>query len=223
LYQAGYQFANARQDSFWVVIALFGGPANASDTIGYPDGRCPGSNGNPTWKLPGGSGYCRDEDTMPASFTPPFVADWNNDTQRNAFVTYSDTYWNNFDWSTYTLPSTRSASHSFTVDTTTDPHTYDYGADYDADDYARDGADFVTAPPPKGQSATLFSICMGDYCRFYPNNYDPAAAEFLGQYMARYAGGAGANHGLYFYAEDASVVDDAFGAIADNIFTRISQ
>jgi hypothetical protein len=219
LYQAGYQFANARQDSFWVVVALFGGPANASDTLGAPDGKCPGSNGNPTWKLPGGSGYCRDEDTMPVSFTPPLVSDWNNDAQRNAFVTYSETYWNAFDWSTYTPPA-RGASHRFTF---TSPATYNYGADYDADDYARDGADFITAPPPAGQGATLFSICMGDYCRFYPNSNDPASAEFLGQYMARNAGGADANHGLYFYAQDSSVVDEAFGAIADNIFTRISK
>ncbi len=71
---------------------------------------------------------------------------------------------------------------------------------------------------------------MGNYCRGYRNDNDPASAELLGQYMALHAGDSPtsippvtANHGLYFYAEDSDVVDDVFSAIAENIFTRISQ
>ncbi|MBI5953850.1 MAG: hypothetical protein HY865_19525 [Chloroflexi bacterium] len=224
LYEAGYQFANARQDSFWVVISLFGGPANASDTPGYPDGRCPVD----TWEYPGNNGYCRDLDPMPASFNPPAVTSWEPGF-RDDFFAYSNNYWENFDWSTYTF-SPRTASHSFTVNTSTTPPTYTYGADYDADDYARDGADFIAAPQPKGQGATLFAICMGEYCRSYTNSYDPASAEFLGRYMAEHAGDdltavppVTANHGLYFFAEDASVVDEAFLEISKNILTRLSK
>jgi hypothetical protein len=223
LFEAGYQFANARQDSFWVVIALFGGPANASNTFDDRDrGKCPAG----TWTLAGGNGYCRDEDTMPASFTPPAVSDWNITSQRDDFFAYSNNYWENFDWSTYTFANDRGTSHSFTVNTSTTPPTYNFGADYDADDWARDGADFVAGD----QGATLFAICMGEYCRSYPNSNDPASAEFLGRYMAEHAGDdltaippVTANHGLYFFAEDSSVVADAFLEISKNILTRLSK
>jgi hypothetical protein len=212
LYEAGNMFAYARQDSFWAVIALFGGPANASNPVGHVNGLCPGSNNAPTWKLPGGSGFCRDEDPVPTTYNPS--------TYNPAPVDEGG-----FDWSTWTTTS----RHHYTVDTSTTPNTIIYPTRYDADDYARDGADYITSPI-NGQGATLYSICMGSYCRDYPNDNDPASAELLGQYMALHAGDSPtsippvtANHGLYFYAEDSDVVDDVFGAIAENIFTRISQ
>ncbi|CAG1012128.1 hypothetical protein ANAEL_04349 [Anaerolineales bacterium] len=214
LYEAGYQYADARQDSFWVVIALFGGPANASNPTGQPDGLCPPS----TWGLPGGAGYCRDEDDMSSiGWTPPGT--WSPTAATAA---------QNFDWSGY--DPNNATRHHFTIDTSTDPDSYVFPADYDADDYARDGADYVTAPSPKGQGATLFSICMGKYCKAYPNRNDPASGELLGRYMAYHAGDdptaippVTANHGLYFFAQDASVVDDVFGEIAKNILTRLSK
>ena len=60
LVMAGDQFVAARQEAFWVVINLFGGPANATDDSsvfpGAPaNGFCPAS----TWGLPG---WCRDYD-----------------------------------------------------------------------------------------------------------------------------------------------------------------
>lgn len=208
LYNAGYEFANARQDSFWVVISLFGGPANASNPSGYTDGLCPEA----TWSLPSGSGFCRDEDDMSSvGWTVPGT--WNA-----AAATAAQ----NFDWSTYDPDD--ATRHHFTVDNSDpDNPVVVYPAAYDADDFARDGADYVAAAPPDGQGATLFSICMGNYCRAYPNRKDPASGELLGYYMALHAGGPGANHGLYFYAEDASVVGDVFMEIAENIQTRISQ
>ncbi len=227
LYEAGYQFAAARQNSFWVVIALFGGPVNAFNPLGDEDRQCPTS----TWDLSvsaggGGSGYCRDEDIMPgtynaATYNPAPVEDGG------------------YDWSPYVMNDTNSRRHRFTINTATDPDTTVYPAAYNADDYARDGADYITSPTTgttsSGQGATLFSICMGSYCRGYPNTHDPASAELLGRYMALEAGnqynalGARtftANHGLYYYAEQASDLggpNGVFAKIAENIFTRISQ
>jgi hypothetical protein len=76
LHEANSQFANARTDSFWVVIALIGGPANAAVMPGGDPhgGECPGTEGNPTWYFPpetiGGiaypesyAGFCRDRDS----------------------------------------------------------------------------------------------------------------------------------------------------------------
>ena len=172
LFLAGDQFADARQDSFWAVIALIGGPANAAVLPTAPSphvGFCPPA----TWDLPGGSGFCRDLDHPTAT------------------------------------------RHTRNVDGT-------YPANYDADDYARDGADYITSPTT-GQGATLYSICLGRYCSAYPNSFDPASAEHLGQYMALEAGGVNANHGLYFQSNNASDLAQVFASIADNIFTRISQ
>lgn len=233
LYAAGYEFANARQDSFWGVIALFGGPVNASiepdnldNPTTHPNGFCPGSMGTITWTLPGGSGFCRDEDPMPASYHPPVTA-LDTQARKDAFNTYVSAYdWSTYDWKTATR-------HHYTINTTNPSNPVKvYPSNYDSDDYARDAADFVAAPSPNGQGATLYSICMGNYCRAYPNLNDPASGELLGRYMALNAGDqydllgnvtTAANHGLYFYAENSDVVGDVFGAIADNILTRISQ
>ena len=187
---AGEQFANARQDSFWVVIALIGGPANAtSDINGSNNGNgfCPGSLGNPTWNWGGnGSGYCRFRDSTP--YNP-----------------LTDRHWTTID---NTIPGSP---------------VIVYPANYDPDDYARDMADKIAAPNPKGQGATIFAICMGSYCQNYPSP-DPYSAEHLGQYMALQAGDdpsasppITANHGLYFYAENPDQLSGVFAKILDNI------
>jgi hypothetical protein len=95
LYLAGDQFGNgARQDSFWVVISLLGGPANAGvlPSANADEGFCPpkpadapnpqlGASDAPpsgyTWKFPVYpatspatytlQGFCRDRDPMPYS------------------------------------------------------------------------------------------------------------------------------------------------------------
>ncbi len=200
LFMAGDEFADARQDSFWAVIALIGGPANAAVTTANPTGLCPSA----TWDLPGGSGFCRDLDPMPVSFTPPAVSNWSNAAQVNAFNAYVTSY----NWAGYDMSNA-----------TRHPKT---SPNYDADDYARDGADHITSPTA-GQGASLYSICLGTYCRAYPNSYDPASAELLGRYMAYHAGGVNANHGLYFQSNNAADLAAVFQSIADNIFTRISK
>ena len=58
LNMAGDQFISARQEAYWVVIDLFGGPPNATTshiTNGPVNGFCPPED----WGLPG---FCRDED-----------------------------------------------------------------------------------------------------------------------------------------------------------------
>jgi len=224
LYEAGYQFAAGRQDAFWAVIALFSGPANAFNPLGEPDRTCPAD----TWDLPGGSGFCRDEDEMPATYVPPPISDIT------AFTNYTSAY----DWTQYYVDDKYDwggpSRHHFTIDPITKAVVFP--ADYDADDYARDGADYITSPPDgatsKGQGATLYSICMGRVCKSYKNINDPASAELLGLYMANYAGdqydalgdvNRKANHGLYRYAENSDVVESIFLEIAKNILTRISQ
>jgi hypothetical protein len=207
---AGNQFAEARQESFWVVIALIGGPANATDPVsGDPNGYCPntGGAGQPTWSWPGspagkGLGFCRDRDPMPASYD---AATYNPNTFN----------WSGYDWTTQTRHYVNPVTH------VADP-------EYDADDYARDAADYITSPKT-GQGAVLFTVCLGSYCRDYPST-DPASAEHLGQYMSLHAGDdltavppVVANHGLYFYTENTSGLEGVFDTIAENIFTRISQ
>jgi len=184
LYMAGRQFDSARQESFWVTIALIGGPATATDSVpGKPTGFCP----RDTWPAPfpnNGRG-CRDFDTVSinAGFNPA-TFDWETDATR---------------------------------------HTSLEPDDYDADDYARDAADFITARDT-GQGATLYSICLGNLCRGTdPNRADPYSGEHLGEYMAEYSGGADANHGLYYFSNDAAGLAGIFSDISDNIFTRISQ
>ncbi len=137
-----------------------------------------------------------------------------------------------FDW-------TDATRHNFTVDTSTDPDTIIYPADYDADDYARDAADYITSPTD-GQGATIYSICLGTLCRYTtipdpsdptnsskntinPTVADPYSGEHLAEYIAEYSGGPDANHGLYYFSNNSSGLSGIFSDISDNIFTRISQ
>lgn len=207
---AGDQFGYARQEAFWVVINLYGGPANATNEFppSKPDGFCPTT----TWNLGAGNqGFCRDLDPMPASYNPP-----SSNTSDPAWINYV----NNYDWSSYNyLNATRHPKPTNSVPSNA----------YDADDYARDAADYVTSPT-KGQGAVLFSICMGSLCKGSPNVGDPASAELLGRYMAEHAGDdltvsppVIANHGIYQYAENTTQLGTVFAEIAKNIQTRISK
>ncbi len=188
LYMAGQQFDSARQESFWVTIALIGGPATATNTVpGKPTGFCPST----TWP-PLGRG-CRDFDTVSLDDGfDPATFDWEDATRHSPDLT--------------------------------DPANPIYPADYDADDYARDAADYITSRT-LGQGATLYSICLGNLCRGTtdPTRADPYSGEHLGEYMAEYSGGADANHGLYYFSNDVAGLAGIFSDISDNIFTRISQ
>jgi hypothetical protein len=173
---AGSEFAvpPIRSDSFWVIISLIGGPANASTPsaadavdVVYQNGYCPSS----TWLSP----FCRD--ALSATRHPSIGAGSNL---------------------------------------------------YDAEDYARDQADFV-ANPKTGQGVTMFTIGLGNLIRGAPSG-DADAAEKLLQYIALNAGDDTAtpktytaNHGTYSFAPDTSELGKIFLEISKNIITRISQ
>jgi len=93
--------------------------------------------------------------------------------------------------------------------------------DYDADDYARDMADFV-ADPEYGQGAVTFSIGLGYMVRHAPSG-DADAGEQLLTYAATEAGGDLANHGLYFFTPSTNQLREIFRTIAENIATRLSR
>jgi hypothetical protein len=166
LFRAAGEFTRepVRDDSFWVVIALAGGPANATDSApGFLHGYCPPS----TWNDPVNP-FCRD--------------------------------------------ASAASRHS------------NGNPNYDADDYARDMADFL-ADPVDGQGVTVFTIGLGNLVQ-NASKGDPDAGEKLLIYIAESAGsstGVTANHGFYSFAPDPSDLDEIFARIASNIFTRISK
>ena len=97
-------------------------------------------------------------------------------------------------------------------------------AAYDADDFARDSADFLSNPVT-GQGVTVFTIGLGNLVRNATKG-DPDAGEQLLTYIARTAGdapGIQASHGDYYFSPDAAGLAAIFDAIAENIFTRISR
>jgi hypothetical protein len=95
--------------------------------------------------------------------------------------------------------------------------------EYDADDYARDIADFL-ANPDTGQDITLFTIGLGKFVQ-QASLGDPLAGEKLLTYVAEQAapGVPNVSHGFYRYSPDTAGLEAIFKAIADNIFTRIAQ
>lgn len=107
---------------------------------------------------------------------------------------------------------------------------------YDADDYARDAADFL-ANPITGQGVTIFSIGLGHLVRSAPAG-DSRAGEKLLMYAAECAGEAPAkanqcgdgvgvsldlNHGKYYYAPDVTGLRRIFQSIAEMIAIQLSQ
>jgi Flp pilus assembly protein TadG len=115
--------------------------------------------------------------------------------------------------STWIQPFCRDAS-ALTRHSSGDPN-------YDADDYARDMADFA-ADPENGQGAIIFSIGLGRLVRNTTAG-DPDAGEQLLRYMAENAGGSLANHGMYYYAPSTAELRDIFREIASNIATRLTR
>ncbi len=114
-------------------------------------------------------------------------------------------------------------------------------ATYDADDYARDVADWIAKPDTVGaviftiglgkltistnpaaeetDTAGLTQICANEEATAAPG----AAGERLLCYIAEQAGGAFANHGTYNFAPDPSGLQAIFLEIASNIAIRLSQ
>jgi hypothetical protein len=83
--------------------------------------------------------------------------------------------------------------------------------DYDADDYARDMADFVGLD----QGALIFSIGLGRQVKLPAS--DPAGERLL-EYASEKVG-----NGLYFYAPSPTDLADIFKKIGDNIAIRLAH
>ena len=126
-------------------------------------------------------------------------------------------------------------------------------AEYDADDAARDAADFVGCPdafspqpagcPAPGQGAVIFSIGLGDLVIDNPcwPGYGGSCDPDLGERLLRYAAGvgddgnpaspgdpcngaaSGTDCGNYYFAPTGSGLIRVFEAIASRIFTRLTQ
>ncbi len=123
-------------------------------------------------------------------------------------------------------------------------------ADYDADDYARDQADFVgchgddfplpgcaTVDPDGGMGAVIFTIGLGSLVTDNPDDIsEPRAGEFFLRYAAA-AGddgnpatdpcnpdpGKGKSCGNYYFSPTGAGLIKVFEDIASRIFTRISH
>lgn len=99
---------------------------------------------------------------------------------------------------------------------------------YDADDFARDEADDL-ATSVSGNGVTIYTVGLGRTIQNVGSDdgvkmvdgYRPT--EDLLTYIAEEAGGAGINHGQYFFAETSSQLSSIFEKIAQNIATKISQ
>ena len=93
---------------------------------------------------------------------------------------------------------------------------------YDGDDFARDQADAIVG---EGQGAVIYAIGYGEKVkndtRHRSGSYDPDIAEKLLEYVAEEAGTP--NLGVYYYAENLTVLQEVFRQIAENIATKIAQ
>lgn len=185
-----------RPDAFWVVVGLFAGPANATDPGDtYPNGFCPQN----TWlNAIGQTPWCRDK--------YPSTRHYDTDPLVN--------YTNPLNGQTMQISL------------------------YDADDYARDMADDLSTLV-SGNGVTIYTIGLGgqiqapayeyDMSAGYPvkvnidTSIEPPPGEDLLKYIAEEAGGAGINHGQYFYASNSTALTGIFERIAQNIATKISQ
>ncbi len=211
LYYANNAFIqSARQDAFWVVIMLAGGPANATSTddiVNYPDGFCPQT----TWKATN-TPTCRDNDLALDGVTPLIT--------RHHRITTPPSYPAAYDADDYARdaaddlanPETGNGITIFTIGLGT--------ATNKANSLQHIGL-------PTYPDGTLVPGGLPTYGL-------PTSGENLLAYIAEDAGDVydpitglltrTANHGQYYFAEDPSLdLGPIFLAIAGNIFTRISQ
>ncbi len=197
-----------RVDSVWVIVMLSDGGTNVSDLpdasdvnnpvpAGYVNGFCGGSLNNPMWDRP----WCTDADPT-TRHCGPFHGD-----------------------------ATECPPGATWVGNNTPP--------YDTDDYAYDITDRVallgsTNPnePLGGEEIAIYTIGLGQA------GDPPYTGEELLRYMANIGDDnfrdpaatdpcAGVPHqtscGQYYYAPDATYLQEIFQKIAGSIFTRISQ
>jgi hypothetical protein len=103
--------------------------------------------------------------------------------------------------------------------------------DYDADDYARDMADYVGEG---GQNALILAIGLGPLVRVpdtgipddpgAPEDHDPAEDEdWVGERFFEYAVEPNRGNGLYFFAPSGDDLRAIFKKIAERLATRLTE
>ncbi len=197
LLAAGNEFAdpkNYRKESLWVVILLTDGAANASTDVSntLPHGFCP----DPTKDV---NPFCRDNEYAGVVLGVPKYVNTRH---------------------CYDRPGVTMDNRVMCLDDV-DPKwdfsgVLDDGSNYDADDFARDMADWLFQ-----NNVLSFSIGLGDLVtgvnQADPSKGDPKDGEQLLKYVA------GVTGGLYFFAPSGSQLREIFAQIADNIATRLTR
>lgn len=185
-----------RVNSFWVVVGLFGGPANATNAEGgFENGFCPQN----TWLVVYGQvpANCRDpypstrhyREDLPVEYINPV----NGDISQISLYDADDYAREEAD-----RLSDLTSGNGVTI------YTIGLGAQ-------------IQNP------AVMCDPSTTNGCVRIPIPGEPPVAENLLQYIAEEAGNAGVNHGQYFFAEDSSELSSIFERIAQNIATKISQ
>lgn len=188
--------AKMRTDSFWVVLLLSSGPANASyGNDDFPYGFCPRNTWPPfatNWVT-----WCRD--AFPSTrhndkaVVPSYVFPPTGETFINLSIYDADDYARDMADQLARLISPRGVT------------IYTIGLGAAVDDLQRiSGSNVFATNPQTGQP-------------------EPPPAEALLKYIATEAGGSDINHGQYFYAPDRQALSAIFDRIAKNIATKISQ
>ena len=88
-------------------------------------------------------------------------------------------------------------------------------------DYAFDMADALTNPAT-GEGASIYAIGLGNRVEHSVFGTPNEPEQYM-EYASEFSGGATANHGVYYYASNTSVLNSIFLAIYNNITTRIAQ
>jgi hypothetical protein len=185
LLTAGDEFSvSQRQGSLWVVVLLTDGSANSGPVVNNISTVCPSSE----WDI--SKPLCRDASSatrhcLPGANQARCIAEGNG---------------------LPVLPDNPSGIHVNGL-----VGIPGQSGTYDADDYARDMADFVGTD----NGALIFTIGLGGLVNSPPA--DPAGARFL-QYAAESVG-----NGLYFDAPGSDQLNDIFKKIGDNIATRLAR
>jgi Flp pilus assembly protein TadG len=188
-----------RLDSFWVVVALLGGPANTTypdpSPVDYPNGFCPMN----TWLLAYGQGpWCRDKyptirhevnDTV--SYTNPM-----NGVTQTISIYDADDYARDMADDLAGLIS----GNGVTI------YTIGLGASIQNPPRDEDGNIIAGEPPHAEDLLEYIAECAGEGVY----NCD-SLTEF------------DINHGQYFYAPDSQSLSAIFDRISKNIATKISQ
>ncbi len=184
--------ASMRKEALWVAIVLTDGAANSStDSSGILKyGFCNGGLGK-------NQPYCRDEE----SEVPVGSGDYLQ--TRHCYSILNE----NGD----PIMDNHAMCMGVTNPTWDIPGIEDDGLHYDADDYARDMADWLSM-----NNVLTFSIGLGKLVTSSSVG-DPKDGEQLLKYVA------GVTGGLYYYAPTGNELRAIFAKIADNIATRLTR